>query len=183
MTLTPEVVQRLWRYMQWAYNTTVVNKSSAAEMVLLSKVLPTKGFLDQYVTTIGRRIYVPFEIGVANEDWSLTAQAAVCAHEHQHVVQLDRDGFKYLWSYALSTAARASYETEAYRTTLEMKWYIDGVISDLDHYADGLANYGCKAADVEKARKSLRSYVPEISNGIVRTKAAQIAIGFLGVQS
>lgn len=180
--MTPEGVIKLWRRMSTVYRTTVVEKRSAPEMVLLSKVLPTPNFLDGYVTTIGRRIYVPFAVGDATSGWSLDGQAAVCAHEHQHVEQLERDGLKYLASYAFSTAARARYEVEAYRTTLEVRHYLGALIGDAGEAAEKLWAYGCKRADVEWARATLRSYRDEILTGRVTTVAAKIAIAILETQ-
>jgi hypothetical protein len=149
-------------------------------MILASKVLTTPGFLDHYTTTVGKRIYTPFTVGEAHEFWSLEAQVAVCAHEHQHVEQLNRDGLKFLWSYATSTMARAAYEIEAYETSLDVQWFLRGQTVDPHHYAEGLANYGCRAADVATARLALDVYVMRVKQGTAqRTRAASLAIAYL----
>ena len=56
---------------------------------------PTMGteFLGSFTTTIGKRIYTPFDIGVPDERYDLWGQISVCVHEHQHVEQLLRDGW------------------------------------------------------------------------------------------
>jgi hypothetical protein len=192
VNLTPELTRQLWAYMCDVYGTTVVRKQDAWMMRLAARVLSTPGFLDGYVTTLWGTIYVPFEIG--NDEpftgsdgvghvWSLEAQVAVCAHEHQHVSQEYRDGWKYSWRYATSTAARAVYETEAYRTTLEMKWALGATEHELEtsalHYAVGLRNYGCTTRDVDTAIRELGIAVGEITRGIVKTEAAQVALEYL----
>jgi hypothetical protein len=150
-------------------------------------VLPTSDFIEGYVTTIGRTIYVPFEIGdespVGNHMWSLEGQAAVCAHEHQHVVQQRRDGFWYSWRYATNTAARAAYETEAYIATLEMKWALgaDGwdLYQDAKRHAEGLKNYGCTDNDVAVAAIQLAGACTDITRGVRKTEAARMALEYL----
>ena len=66
---------------------------SVARLLDAMGVLDAEEFLENYVTTVDRRIYVPFEIGEGNSSWGLWDQLVVCVHEHQHVEQLDRDGW------------------------------------------------------------------------------------------
>jgi hypothetical protein len=181
LTLTPDVVSSLWTYMQRRYGTTVVPKESAPEMRVASVFLPTPKFLTNYVTTIGRRIYVPFTVGVVNNNWTLAGQAAVCAHEHQHVVQLAREGLWFQIGYALGTSKRAAYEVEAYRATLEMQWYLFGTLGDPERMAEGLVNYGCTAADVETSKRALAAHAAQVRAGLVGTEAARAAIAYLEV--
>lgn len=180
MQLTSEVVKQLWEHMCERYGTTVVHKQDSWIMRLAARVLTTPRFLDAYVTTLGKTIYVPFEIGEESDDWSLVAQAAVCAHEHQHLVQQRRDGFWYGWRYAVDSGARAGYETEAYRATLEMKYALgyDGqqLHFAATNYAQGLKNYGCTDADVGVAMITLSLACDEIVRGAVKTEAAQYAL-------
>lgn len=179
MTLTPDTVAQLWSLMTAAYGTTVIDKRNAPEMRLVSRFLPTPNFLERYATTIGKRIYLPFIPGEVSDRWSLVGQVAVCAHEHQHVEQLNRDGLRFLLGYITNTSRRAVYEVEAYRTTLELQWFLTGSMADPDGYADGLVNYGCRASDVETARKTLELAADSVRAGIIATRAAQRAIGFL----
>lgn len=183
MNLTPEVVQQLWTCMCERYGTTVVRKQDSWLMRLAARVLPTSDFLEGYVTTIGRTIYVPFEIGVEEPGWSLEAQTAVIAHECQHLVQQRRDGFWYGWRYATNTAARAAYETEAYRATLEMKYALgaDGwdLYQEAKRHAEGLKNYGCTDNDVAIAAIQLAGACTDITRGAVKTEAARTALEYL----
>lgn len=185
--LTPEVVKQLWTCMCERYGTTVVRKQDSWIMRLAARVLPTSDFLEGYVTTIGRTIYVPFEIGdespVGSHMWSLEGQAAVLGHELMHVVQERRDGWKYSWRYATSTHARAMYETEAYRATLEIKWVLGAdrwdIESEANRHADGLKNYGCTSADVEQARALLLSYTNEIQKGGIVCETSRAIVEYL----
>lgn len=174
--ITSQTVRKLWSYLQSQYSTTVTHKQDAPEMSLISWITPN--FLTRYTTTIGRTIYTPFEIGVPSDGWSLESQVAVAAHEHQHIVQANRDGALYYFSYLFNSAARARYESEAYQSTLEVKWFLGQEIYP-DNVADGLANYGCSAADVTQARNTLERYADAIRRGDVMTEAGQETIFFL----
>lgn len=193
MKVTPENVRNLWSHMADRYNVSVTRKRDAWIMRVAGKILPTPGFLDSYVTTLWGRIYVPFTVGDdapfigadgTSHVWSLESQAAVVAHECQHLVQERRDGsWRYSWRYATSTAARAAYETEAYRATLEMKWALGADGWDLHQeairHATGLKNYGCSAVDVGVAGITLGLAVDEITRGVVKTEAAHAALSYL----
>lgn len=183
MQLTSEVVKQLWAHMCDRYGTAVVRKQESWLMRLAARVLSTPRFLDAYVTTLGKTIYVPFKIGEESDDWSLVAQAAVCAHEHQHIVQQRRDGFWYSWRYAANSGARAGYETEAYRATLEMKYALGADGWDLHsmatRYAEGLINYGCTPSNVLLAEAVLKEACDEITRGAVKTEAARMALEYL----
>lgn len=134
-----EVVRALWDFMTREYGTRVIAKANAVEMQLVAQalgligVLDPEAFLRDYTTTLGRRIYVPFEPGRATEGRSLWGQLAVCVHEHQHVEQLDREGwFKFAGKYLLSSAGRAAFEVLP--RTLD-----DGIAGRLDDVHRGLS--------------------------------------------
>ena len=113
--LSPELVRDFWRHMTGAYGTRVIDKSSAWEMRLVGmflariNVLDEEEFLRRFTTTIGKRIYTPFEVGVPDEHYDLWSQISVCVHEHQHVEQLLRDGWlKFAGRYLVSSVGRAA---------------------------------------------------------------------------
>src|SRR5688500_12457826 len=95
---TPTIVQGLWSHLANEFDTTIVEKASAPEMQVAAFALERIGvmngeeFLRQYATTLGRRVYVPFRMGVPERGWTLWSQLTVAVHEHQHVVQLDEHG-------------------------------------------------------------------------------------------
>ena len=100
LDVEPEEVWSFWRFMQDHFRTTVVNKQNALETQVVARVLDTLGiqskdrFLKNFTTTIGRCIYTPFEVGSPKGGWDLWSQIVVCVHEHQHVVQHDREGLR-----------------------------------------------------------------------------------------
>src|SRR5690606_36096317 len=112
--IKPEEVWAFWRFMQDHFRTSVINKNSALEMQLVARGLEALGiqskdrFLKNFTTTIGRRIYTPFEVGSPKGGWDLWHQVVICVHEHQHVVQHDREGLSYEVSYLADRADRKS---------------------------------------------------------------------------
>ena len=115
LDVQPEEVWAFWRFMQDHFRTSVINKRSALEMQLVARGLEALGiqskdrFLKNFTTTIGRRIYTPFEVGSPKGGWDLWHQIVICVHEHQHVVQHDREGLSYEVSYLADRAARARW--------------------------------------------------------------------------
>ena len=97
-TEASELVRAFWEFMPHEYGTRAIAKANAVEMKLAAQalglmgVLDAEAFLRDYTTTIGRRIYVPFEPGREDGGWSLWGQLAVCVHEHQHVAPAQRSG-------------------------------------------------------------------------------------------
>ncbi len=161
------------------YRFTVVPKASAWEARAAGSVLAALGiqdrdtFLRKYVTTVGRRIYVPFTVGVAQEGWSLLAQLAVVAHECTHLEQEDRDGWWYSWNYLTNTRKRAAYEVQGYRTTMEVEWTLTG---ETGWDPEGLRTYGCSAQDVLWARSELERVWSELTRVGPQMRAANTVI-------
>ena len=183
---TPELVRDFWRHMTRAYGTRVIDKNSAWEMRLVGlflsriKVLDKDDFLRRYTTTIGKRIYTPFEIGVPDERYDLWGQISVCVHEHQHVEQLLRDGWlKFAGRYLASSAARASYEAEALRSNLELTFWRLGRIPDLGRLARKLRDYACSDGDIAMVERMLELSAETVRRGGVVNRASQKAIAWL----
>lgn len=181
----PEEVWSFWRFMQDHFRTTVLNKRDALEMQLVAHVLGALGiqspdrFLRNFTTVIGRRIYTPFEIGVPRGGWDLWSQIVVCVHEHQHVVQHDREGLAYEISYLADRAARARWEAEAYRSNLELHYWRYGTTPSTRRLAEVLNDYGCRPEDIEVAAKSLALSAVAVQNGAVINEATHVALGWL----
>ena len=172
------------------YGTRVIAKANALEMKAaayalgLMGVLDAEAFLRDYTTTIGRRIYVPFEPGRDADGWSLWGQLAVCVHEHQHVEQLDRDGWlKFAGKYLLSSAGRAAYEAEAYRCDMELHFWRTGEVLDPKTLAAKLKHYACTSTDVEVAEKALTMSAATVRRGGIVNRASQKAIAWLNVHA
>lgn len=183
---TPELVVRFWDEMAARYGTRIVDKSSALEMPAVAwflerlGVLDAKAFLERFTTTIGRRIYVPFTPGEATPRHGLWSQIVVCVHEHQHVEQARRDGpAVFSLRYLASRAARAAYETEAYRCDLELHHWRTGQLLDPRALARRLRNYGLRDADIQVAEQILIASARTIRLGGLLTPAAKYAIAWL----
>ena len=179
-----EVVS-FWRHMQERFGTTTVNKADAVEMQIVASVLDTLGILDKerflksFTTTLGRKIYAPFDVGSANDDWDLWDQVVVCVHEHQHVVQHDREGLSFEVSYVADRAARARFEAEAYRSNLEMHFWRNGTTTRSRPLADLLHDYGCRPEDVEIAAQSLALANVSVRRGAVLNESTRAALDWL----
>ena len=183
--IQPEEVWAFWRFMQDHYRTTVVNKRDALEMQLVAQALDALGiqsrdrFLRNFTTTLGRRIYTPFEVGSPRGGWDLWSQVVICLHEHQHVVQHDREGLSFEVSYLADRAARARWEAEAYRSNLELHVWRYGTTPSARRIAEVLGDYGCRPEDVDVAAKSLALSAVSIRKGAVINEATHVALGWL----
>ena len=183
--IQPEEVWAFWRFMQDHYRTTVVNKRDALEMQLVAQALDALGiqsrdrFLRNFTTTLGRRIYTPFEVGSPRGGWDLWSQVVICVHEHQHVVQHDREGLSFEVSYLADRAARARWEAEAYRSNLELHFRRYGTTPSARRIAEVLGDYGCRPEDVDVAAKSLALSAVSIRKGAVINEATHVALGWL----
>jgi hypothetical protein len=190
MIIQPVTVQEFWKYMQGEYHSKVVAKNDSDFMELaggvleLLKIQDKQTFMTRFTTTIGRTVYIPFEIGVENAYYDLWGQIRVCVHEHEHIVQGDRDGWiVFDGKYVASTTSRATYEAEAYGCDMEMEFWHRGPTFDLVQFgndrAEGLRNYGCPAAAIEMAKQILTIRAGIVSQGVVETNSAQRAIAWL----
>jgi len=183
--IQPEEVWAFWRFMQDHFRTTVVNKRDAFEMQLVAHALDTLGvqsrdrFLRNFTTTLARRIYTPFDLGVPRGGWDLWSQVVVCVHEHQHVVQHDREGRSFEVSYLADRAARARWEAEAYRSNLELHFWRYGTTPSARRIAEVLTDYGCRPEDVDVATKSLALSAVSVRKGAVLNEATHVALGWL----
>lgn len=181
----PEEVWAFWRFMQDHFRTSVINKKSALEMQLVAQALDALGiqsrerFLKNFTTTIGRRIYTPFEVGSPKGGWDLWHQVVICVHEHQHVVQHDREGLSYEVSYLADRAARARWEAEAYRSNLELAYWRTGATPSAQRTASVLKDYGCRPEDVEVTAKSLALSAISVKKRAVINEATYVALGWL----
>ena len=185
LDVQPEEVWAFWRFMQDHFRTSVINKRSALEMQLVARGLEALGiqskdrFLKNFTTTIGRRIYTPFEVGSPKGGWDLWHQVVICVHEHQHVVQHDREGLSYEVSYLADRAARARWEAEAYRSNLELQFWRTGTTPSAQRTASVLKDYGCRDADIEVTAKSLALSALSVKKGAVINEATHVALGWL----
>lgn len=177
------MVIRLWDHMSDHYGSRVARKC-APEMQLVAGALETMGilganeFLERYATTLGRTIYLPFEIGVGNER-ELDSQIRLCAHEHQHVVQYLEGGPKFAWEYISDSARRAYYEADALRATMELHYWLYGEVPNVTMLAEGLKGYGCSQQDIIVCAQANLMVSKVIEQGGVGSDAGKTAIEWL----
>lgn len=164
--ITPEFVRTLWGHLEDEHRSKVIPKAESWIMKIASRIsarrtsMTREEFLTNYATTIGRRIYLPFELGVDAPRWSLRTQALLGTHEHTHVVQWRERPMRFWYRYATDTRARALYEAEAYLTEYETAFVLG--LNDLhapEHRVQSLHSYGLKDGDIEAAREYLLDYV------------------------
>lgn len=198
-------VKEFWDYMSAHYDTTVLEKNSdlkkiidvakdfslnslkelGTEIYAVGLFLDKLGFMDvnkfmtSYATTLGDRIYVPFEIGKKDKIYSLKKQVVVCVHEHQHVLQFRKEPFAFAIRYLADRAQRALFEAEAYRCNMEIEFALEGKVPKVSGYADGLKSYGCTEEDIKVVEKALRLSKQTIEAGGTTTKASGVALKWL----
>lgn len=126
----------------------VVNKHDSAAMARFGGLLQSAGvvyddaFMNQYATTIGETIFVPFIPGVPGGRWSLEAQITVLAHEARHVEQTRRMGQAVLAVQYFTSSGRVLIEGEAYSVQMLVArelcldaWDMDAASRVMDGYA------------------------------------------------
>lgn len=184
------LVASFWLYMTKQFGTKVVHKPSAWEMRIAAWVLKRRGvmdprqFLARYVTTIGKRIYVPFEVGTSQGGWDLWHQMIVCVHEHQHVVQYQREGrWRFFTKYLLRKPSRGLYEADALTGNLEMHHWRYGRLPDAEALAAGLHHYDIEPEDVAMAQRVIWLSGVTVSRGGTVTKAFAVAKKWLNRQA
>jgi hypothetical protein len=163
--LTGDDVLGLWLSMTQRHNTYVVAKASAEEMKLAAAflggmgIMDAESFLENYTTTIGRAIYVNFEIGVdMSSGRSLAGQVRTCGHEHKHYLQFAEAPEVFVIEYGLIPADRARYELDAYQVSMEIHyWLTGGDLLDPAGVARKLKAYALKDEDCAFVEQGLKS--------------------------
>lgn len=184
--VTPDEVRRFWRYMCNEVGASVIDKSKAGEMKLVADMLGALGiqdrdaFMNQYTTTLGTRIYVPFEVGSPEGGWDLWQQMIICVHELQHVLQYRKGGpINFGLAYLTDRAARTEFEVEAYTCNLEMNYWRYGKTGSAKAQARSLRGYAVRESDIYVAEQGLGLAAYSITQGAVATEAMSIALPWL----
>lgn len=188
--LTPELVRNFFAFMSKKYNSTFESKANAAEMKLISQALNyfsiTDGaaFLSRFTTTIGKTIYIPFVIGIPDDNYSLLGQIIVCAHEHQHIIQSNKAGEAvFAMRYLLDPTWRASYEAEAYRVSMAVTSYLTGIAPETTPYLESIKSYGLGSDELDFFRNYLESSLPVIASYNTPDESARVSINWLDNQT
>lgn len=123
--ITPEFVRAVWAHLQDAHGSRVRPKAEAPLMKIAARItarrttMTQESFMTKAVTTLGRRIFVPFKIGEPTPEFDLEAQLLLGPHEHTHVVQWQKQPLRFWTRYARDTRKRALYEAEGFVTEFE----------------------------------------------------------------
>ncbi|MBA2663082.1 MAG: hypothetical protein H0U74_12370 [Bradymonadaceae bacterium] len=184
--ITGKLVEAFWQHMAQRFATRSRLKHDALRMratahaLALIGVLEVPVFMERYTTVWGHTIYTPFVVGVAASDEALWWQIVVCTHEHQHVVQFERDGqLAYMARYLGSSRQRALLEAEAYVCNMELHHWRHGTMPDLQALAAKLRDYGCQPADIAAAHALYLEAAPAIEAGRIVSEASRVAIDWL----
>lgn len=181
---TREQTIKFINYMLRKHGLKTVDKKKSWIMKVIAWFLGTFGimnsedFMKYYSVNIFNRVYIPWRVGEA-EDLRLSSQMSTIIHECQHAVQQKMEGFLYNIFYLFSSKSRSFYETEAYRTNMEIHyWYTNKIISPLI-LSELLKNYGCSLQDVEASRRSLEAASSLVAQGTVITEATKNALSWI----
>jgi hypothetical protein len=136
-------------------------------------------FLSRFTTTIGTRIYTPFDVGVPTLEYPLWGQITICVHEHQHVNQYHAEGVDYLTHYLASGADRADFEAEAYRTAAELDWWRYRRLDSALGLANHLQPYNCTPSEIAEARQIIELTEDAIRRGGLVSDTTTTAIEWL----
>lgn len=183
LAVTSQDALDFWVYMSTQYRTQVVLKAEdpamdwASQALEAAGILPARVFLNHYGTTIGRTIYLHRAPGTWENPWQ---EIVLCVHEHQHVVQHDRDPVAYEVRYLAEVAARVSYEVEAYRAGMEVDYARRGAVRPPWHVARSLRDYGAGQTDQEIAQAQLEASAEMLFRGApASTEAARVGLAWL----
>jgi len=134
-------------------------------------------FMTRFATTIGKEVFLPKSI--RDNPASLIE---VVTHEAQHVIQFNDTHVEFAWFYLTDASARAQFEADAYASGLSLRCWLTGETPNesIPWVLDSLVkSYHLKAEDKVYAEAALKSHMASLSSGLVMTRAARSAIGFL----
>jgi hypothetical protein len=187
---TAEMVRDLWKHMNETFRAKTFEKASAAEMRVIGWALDLMGIRDQgrflkhSATTVGRRVYVPFELGEAVGGWTLWEQIKTCVHEHQHIAQNDREGpVRFAWRYLRDKADRAVFEAEARTAEMELDLWRNGALPPESTWVKGLEAYELGTSQVALAKSLIAARAETIKRGGVLNEASRVALAWLNANA
>jgi hypothetical protein len=182
--LTPMDISGLWADLVEEFRLRLIDKRDAEEMRFLGDVLEQLGVMDQqsfledYATTIGRSVYLPFELGDPNSR-ALLYQAMTICHEAQHGHQHSTKGrSRWAIKYVADPAYRAAQEAEAMTTSCEVYYLLTGGVLTPERQAEKLTNYALGADDIATVTKRLTSAFRTVDAGGISTAAGKVARDF-----
>ncbi len=180
--ITKTEVVDFYRHMTVRFGTKIIDKQSSIIMKIIGcifqlfRVMTYEEFMNNFITTLGKRIYVPFTVGKKCQ-FSLWEQIKVCLHEHEHVSQSNKD-WLYPVKYLLSSRYRMICEAEAYSTAMEIDWwYCKGGSTQV--YTKLLKKYLLTEKLIAEAEKIMLARWEAAKRGEISRGAMQIALTWL----
>jgi hypothetical protein len=149
-----------------------------ARALELIGVVDKTSFLTRFVTTLGNTIYTPFTVGTPTPEFDLWSQIVVCAHEHQHVAQVQQEA-DLVTRYLFDPTWRATYEAQAYRVSIALEHWHRGQVPDLDPYVQAMKSYGLGEDALGFFRRYLELSLYPIQAGDLPDEAAKVAVDWL----
>ena len=161
--LTPEKVKKFYEEMCYLHDAKIVQKDDSTFMkglsILVSKVsrIEPEIFLKNYSTTIMDTIYIPYEVGNA-EDMSLPQQIQTLVHELTHREDFDEDILMPLL-YLADKNYRVRAEIKAWSANIEFKVKRFGIdyVPDFEKYGNKILNYDANENDAKVIASTLKS--------------------------
>ena len=183
-------VRALWQHLSVNFASVIKSKSHSsislfcAESLEFMGIMNAETFLQNYVTTIGRTIYVPYFVGVAENTRELIEQAMTGVHEHQHVQQFNMGGRSFMSDYLTIPSKRVMAEVEAIMASWEFAMALQAKSHstiDLDpiRYAEQLRPYMLGDKDIALAAKALELGKTMVMDGAISTEAGRVSADFL----
>ncbi len=184
---TPDLVRDFVGDITAHFGATVVDKRTAVEMHFAARVLRGLGvvccdhFLHHFASTLGRRIYLPFEVGTPADGFALWGQVVAITHACQRVAQYDTLGIVRSVLARLGTARglHTRRDEEAYRTVLELQFWRLGRLATARELAFAVKSLGATEADVDCADAAIDRYEDRVELGAVATHAGRFAVDWL----
>lgn len=154
--LTGEMVKAMYQDAYRKFDASGTDKDDSDLMDLVGSFLDMIGvqdkdmFTDQFTTTIGERIYYPYEVGIeGSHGYTLWNQVTTLVHELVHVQQYHKAPINFALRYIGSLTDRAHFESEAYAADLEMHVWRHGAPYNIPGRASVLKFYGCGQEEVD----------------------------------
>lgn len=184
--LTSDLVQGVGKYLCKKYDAKIADKSDAVSMQMVAFTLEVMGiqradrFMENYATTVGTIIYLPFRLGsTAAGDPPLNKQVEVLFHEFHHVRQYQKEGRKFFARYLTSSSKRTWYEARALHVSMESQWFLAGRLENTDKMADKLRAYGCTKGDIRTVAKHLKIASSAVRRGKIHNRVTKDGTAWL----
>jgi hypothetical protein len=179
---TPTQIVALYDEFQRAFGSRYASKAAdemklAAQFLERIGVLDAQQFLDDFCTTIGETIYLPYTPGVASERWPLKLQAKIALHEHVHVAQFRAGGWVY---FGMGYLLR--FEAEAFASEWDYDQWREGSVPE-GHVILGrmgsLRHYGVSPPEMPTVFQLARQYGAAVHLGVASSAAAARGVEIL----